>query len=195
MLLRAIRPFSSHERVRHIVVALSQPYATHPPKWLADVVGERLVLVPGGKTRAHSVKAALDALAPECCVVLVHDAARPFVTREIIDSIIGRVDAGVCAIAAVSVSDTIKRSEPDGYRVVETVDRATLWRALTPQGFPRDVLAKAYDGSGNSLERFTDDAALVEAAGFEVHLVPDDPSNIKLTTTQDFVMAEAISGG
>lgn len=191
MLLRAIRPFAAHPRVREIVVALPAEQAAAPPDWLAAVAGDRLRLVAGGATRAASVRRALDALDPACTLVLVHDAARPFVSTMEIDSVIAAAEQGSGALVAIPVSDTLKRSG-DGRLVDATAPRAGLFRALTPQGFPRALLAAAYAAAGDTLDA-TDDAGLVEAAGGRVVLVPGRTTNIKVTTADDFLLAEALA--
>jgi 2-C-methyl-D-erythritol 4-phosphate cytidylyltransferase len=189
MLLRALRPFTSHPAVVQVVVALPGVYVDRPPEWLAKLLGERLALVPGGETRARSVRAGLAALPPDARVVLVHDAARPFVSRQTIDAVLARARAGVGAVAALPVSDTLK--DVDDTRIVGTVPRERLWRAQTPQGFPRDMLEHAYARLGAGAP--TDDAALCEAAGFPVEVVLDGPENLKVTTADDFRIAEALA--
>lgn len=191
MLLRALRPFARHPRVRSIVVALPEPDATAPPDWLGELIGDRLRVVPGGATRRESVGCALRALDPACTVVLVHDAARPFVTLDDIDAIIEAVDAGRAAIVALPVSDTLKRADADR-RIVETVPRERLWRAQTPQGFPRMLLERAYEEPARAAKAATDDAALVEALGADVMVVPGRTANLKVTTPEDFRLAEAL---
>ena len=191
MLLRAIRPFASHPRVREIVVALAEPHASAPPEWLAAVVGHGLRVVAGGPTRAASVRSALRALDPACSLVLVHDAARPFASAAEIDAVIAAAEQGTGAVAAVPVSDTLKRSD-DGRHVIASSPRVGLYRALTPQGFPRAMLAAAYETAGDALDA-TDDAGLVEAAGGRVVLVPGRTTNIKVTTPDDFALAEALA--
>ncbi len=196
MLLRAIRPFAQHPRVCQIVVALPAEHVSAPPSWLEEVVGGRLSLVAGGDTRAASVHAALRSLGAECTLVLVHDAARPFVSHETIDAVIGAADSGVAAVPAIPVADTLKRTATGAQRVVETVERSDLWRAQTPQGFPRPMLEQAFRNAAASGDwSFTDEAALVEAAGHTVVVVPDRASNVKLTTTEDFELAEAMISG
>ncbi|MGD2136521.1 MAG: 2-C-methyl-D-erythritol 4-phosphate cytidylyltransferase [Gemmatimonadales bacterium] len=193
LLLRAIRPFASHRRVGSIVVALPQPHAGHPPAWLDEVAGERLRVVPGGETRAASVRAAFRALPPDAGVVLVHDAARPFVSPETIDAVMTGALGGTSVVPGVAVSDTLKRVDATTAHVIETVDRTGLWRAQTPQAFPRQVLERAYEASGDDGWRdMTDEAQLVEAAGFPVEVIPDLPTNIKVTTPEDFAVAEAM---
>jgi 2-C-methyl-D-erythritol 4-phosphate cytidylyltransferase len=190
MLLRALRPFTSHPEVGHVVVALPPGFETRPPDWLAKLVGERLVLVAGGATRAHSVRAGLRALPEQAAIVLIHDGARPFVARETIDGVVAKARDGVGAVAALPVSDTVKDVEQD--RITRTVARERLWRAQTPQGFPRDMIAHAYAGL-DSESTPTDDAELCERAGLPVTIVPDSPYNLKVTTAEDFRIAEALA--
>lgn len=199
MLLRALRPFTGHPEVSHVVVALPPGYASRPPDWLVKAQGERLRLVPGGAQRADSVRAGLEALPAGTAVVLVHDAARPFVSRGTIDAVIARARAGVGAVAAVPSSDTLKEIAQGSLRptprIARTVDRERIWRAQTPQGFPRKMLNDAYaqlpHSSDNNVP--SDDAEVCERAGFTVELVPDSPYNFKITTADDFRIAEALA--
>jgi 2-C-methyl-D-erythritol 4-phosphate cytidylyltransferase len=193
MLLRGIRPFARNPRVREIVVALPGDRVEHPPEWLGAIVGDRLRLAAGGATRAESVRAALDALDPACTIVLVHDAARPFVSPEIVDSVIDAAAAGVGALPGVPVADTLKRTAGPPGAVLETVARSGLWRAQTPQGFPRTMIEEAYRRSGETAGTYTDDASLVEAAGFPVKVVPGSDRNFKVTTDADFRLAELVA--
>ncbi|HXM37340.1 MAG TPA: 2-C-methyl-D-erythritol 4-phosphate cytidylyltransferase [Gemmatimonadales bacterium] len=199
MLLRALRPFAAHPEVRQVVVVLPPGYAERPPEWLGRVRGERLAVVAGGAQRVDSVRAGLAALPRDTVVVLVHDAARPFVSRGTIDAVIARARAGVGAVAAVPVSDTLKEVGQGSHRptprVARTVDRERIWRAQTPQGFPRQMLDDAYaqlvPSSQNGIP--SDDAEVCERAGFPVELVPDSPYNFKITTADDFRIAEALA--
>jgi 2-C-methyl-D-erythritol 4-phosphate cytidylyltransferase len=195
VLLRAVRPFASHPDVAQVVVVLPPGEAERPPDFLAGLVGEALVVVAGGRERADSVAAGLQALRTECGIVLVHDGARPFVDRSVIDAVIGHARGGHGAIAAVPVSDTIKEAVgPDPTLVGRTVPRDGLWRAQTPQGFPRSMLEEAYARAGAGAGGATDEASLVEASGGIVRLVPDSPRNIKITTREDLALAEALAG-
>jgi len=206
MLLRAIRPFAQHPLVRQIVIALPAAFASRPPDWLHDLMGQRLQVVAGGATRAESVALALDRLDPACRIVLVHDAARPFVSQDTIDAVIAAAETGRGAVAAVPVGDTLKRVEggSDADRptarppdrpvgpVLETVDRRGLWRAQTPQGFPRAWLEEASARRGEA-EDVTDDAQMMERLGRAVVVIPDHTTNIKVTTADDFILAEALA--
>ena len=193
MLLRALRPFTSHPEVLHVVVALPPAYVERPPEWLGKLRGDRLALVAGGAQRADSVRAGLAALPPDAAVILVHDAARPFVGRGTIDVVIARARGGVGAVAAVPVGDTLKEvAEAGGTHIARTVARDRLWRAQTPQGFPRSMLEAAYARPGTEPVP-TDDAEVCERAGFPVEVVTDSPHNVKITTTDDFRIAEALA--
>ena len=192
VLLRALRPFASHPDVARVVVVLAPDQAERPPAFLAPLIGSGLTIVAGGRERSDSVAAGLRALPSDCGIVLVHDGARPFVERGVIDAVIGHARAGDGAVAAVPVSDTLKAQEPtDPTRVSHTIPRDGLWRAQTPQGFPRRLLERAY--AGERPAGTTDDASLVEACGAVVRLVPDSSRNLKITTREDFALAEALA--
>jgi len=153
----------------------------------AEVSARVDVVVEGGATRSGSVRAGLAAVPPAAEVIVVHDAARPLAGADRFEAAVAAVRAGADgAVCAVPVSDTVKRVA-DGV-VVETVDRAGLWAVQTPQAFSAAVLRRAHASAGEA----TDDAALVEAAGGRVVVVPGDPRNIKLTDRSDLVVAEAL---
>jgi 2-C-methyl-D-erythritol 4-phosphate cytidylyltransferase len=190
MVLRAIRPFVAHPEVAHVAVVLPAEAVATPPPWLAALRGEGVHLVPGGAERSDSVAAGLAALPPSCAVVLVHDGARPFPSRDTIDLVLTEARAGRAALAAIPVSDTLKEAAPGGRLVARTVSRENLWRAQTPQAFPRALLERAHAAAAPGA---TDDAALVEAIGGSVVLVPDDAGNLKVTSEEDFVLAEALA--
>lgn len=148
--------------------------------------------VTGGATRQASVMNGLKALAgfaPD--FVLIHDGVRPFVTPALVDDAIRRLRGGEAAVvAAVPVADTLKREAGAG-RVGETVARAGLWAAQTPQGFSfQAILAAHLEAAAAGLEDFTDDAAIAEWAGLDVALSLGDPSNVKITTLADLKAAE-----
>ena len=139
--------------------------------------------VAGGATRSESVRNALDA-APEASVVVVHDAARPLVTVELVRRCVDALEEGYDGvIAAIPVTDTVKEVEHG--EVVRTPDRGRLWAAQTPQVFRADVLRRA---SGEA----TDDASLIEAIGGRVRVVEGTPENLKVTTALDVRIAETL---
>jgi len=195
MLLRTLRPFLSHPEIRTVVAVIPDEAATAAPDWLRSLAGDRLLLVAGGAERSDSVRAGLAALSAECTIVLVHDGARPFASRDVIDRVIAAARKGTAAIAAVPVTDTLKDAvpTPDGTTIVKrTVPRAGLWRAQTPQGFPRAMIEQVHR---SALTAVTDDAQWVEQAGGTVVLIPDSVLNLKVTTAEDLLLAEAIAGG
>jgi 2-C-methyl-D-erythritol 4-phosphate cytidylyltransferase len=167
-----------------------------PPEWeepvilLAEEVGAGKVTaaVTGGATRAESVALGVAEVPEEAAVILVHDAARPFVPGEVVERVIlGIEDGWDGAIAALPVADTLKRAA--GEAVEETVDRSGLHAAQTPQAFAADILRRAL-GRGDL--HASDCAAMVEAAGGRVRLVPGDPRLVKVTSDEDLAFVEAL---
>jgi 2-C-methyl-D-erythritol 4-phosphate cytidylyltransferase len=151
--------------------------------------GGRVTVVAGGTTRSASVRAGLAALPADADVVVVHDAARPLAGAELFERVVAAVRAGADgAVPGVAVPDTIKRVDPSGERVVETLDRAGLRAVQTPQAFSAAVLRRAHEGGADA----TDDAALVEALGATVVVVDGDAANLKITGPDDLARAEAI---
>ncbi|MBA2342741.1 MAG: 2-C-methyl-D-erythritol 4-phosphate cytidylyltransferase, partial [Thermoleophilaceae bacterium] len=147
--------------------------------------------VEGGPSRSASVRAAL-AGAPEATVVVVQDAARPLLTRELVERCVEAVAEGVDgAIAAAPMTDTVKQADADG-RILRTLDRSTLWSIQTPQAFDAGALRSALAVDEEMLAAATDDASLVEAAGGSVRVVEASPENIKVTTPADLERAEAL---
>ncbi|HEV2360551.1 MAG TPA: 2-C-methyl-D-erythritol 4-phosphate cytidylyltransferase [Acidimicrobiales bacterium] len=143
------------------------------------------VVVPGGATRADSVRAGLGAIPEDFDVVVVHDAARPLATPALFRAVVAAVhDGAAAAIPGLPVSDTVKRVS-DGL-VAETVDRSEFVLAQTPQAFRLEALRSAHATMAQS----TDDAGLVEASGARVVVVPGEPRNIKLTTPDDLTLLE-----
>jgi 2-C-methyl-D-erythritol 4-phosphate cytidylyltransferase len=195
MVLRALRPFLAHPEVGRVVLVLPSSDAATPPDFLAALTGEKLMIAPGGATRSDSVAAGLSTLGAECGVVLVHDGARPFVERAVIDAVIAHARKGEPAIAAVPLSDTLKEAEPsDPSRVSRTLPRDGLWRAQTPQAFPRSVLIEAYRRAAGEGRAGTDDAELVERIGVPVRIVTDSTRNFKITGPEDLALAELLAG-
>jgi len=196
IVLRALRPFTTHPDIAQVVLVLPPADAADPPSFLSSLKVSRgaFSIVAGGAHRGDSVRAGLSKLKDLCTIVLVHDGARPFVERDVIDAVIGYARQGEAAVAAVPLSDTLKeasRREPS--RVLRTRPRARLWRAQTPQGFPRAVLERAYRRAARLGRRATDDAALVEAQGVPVRLVPDTGRNLKITTAEDLELAQLLA--
>lgn len=150
-----------------------------------------LLPVIGGATRQASVLAGLEALMPhQPSRVLIHDAARPFVSANVIDRVLGGLTRTPGAIAALPVADTLKRGDING-EISATVDRTAHWLAQTPQGFHFSAILSAHRQAQNAArQNFTDDSAIAEWAGLAVSLVQGSAKNIKLTTQEDMILAE-----
>ncbi|MGI8946284.1 MAG: 2-C-methyl-D-erythritol 4-phosphate cytidylyltransferase [Thermoleophilaceae bacterium] len=148
--------------------------------------------VRGGDSRSASVRSALEA-APEAEVAVVHDAARPLLTRELVERCLAALAGGPFdgVIAAARVTDTIKQADGAG-RVLRTLERSALWAVQTPQVFHAAALRRALAVDGATLAAATDDASLLEAAGGTVGVVESSPENLKVTTPLDLRVAEAL---
>jgi len=191
VLLRTLRPFLAHASVRWIVVALPEADAADPPAWLRDL-DARVTLVAGGVERVDSVRRALEWVPDAAEIVIVHDAARPLLTAALIDRTLGAVDDGQGAIAAIPIADTVKQVDDAGV-ITATPDRGMLWRAQTPQAFPRALLVDAYRAFADAgADAATDDASVVERHGGRVVVVDGDPENLKVTEPADVIIATAL---
>lgn len=194
MLLHSLQAFQARPDVAMVVCVLPQRYAGDPPPWIFQSDTDRLLVSVGGTSRAESVANGLEDLPAECRIVLVHDAARPLVTDGMIDRVIAEARLGHGAIAALPVTDTLKRVDADG-RIEATVPRARLWRAQTPQGFPREMIERAHREAraAGTHASATDDAALCEALGLPVFVVQGSERALKVTEERDFARAEAVA--
>lgn len=186
MLSHSLRAFLGHPRIAEVIVVLPAGMSAAALPGIDPARAEGFRAVIGGARRQDSVANAFDAVDPSAGVVLIHDAARPFVSAELIDRTIDAAIAHGAAIAAVQSRDTVKRvaHEPGGAVIVGTIPRDSVYLAQTPQGFRREVLAAAV-AAGRSGVEATDEAALAERAGFQVHVVEGDPGNVKITTAED----------
>jgi 2-C-methyl-D-erythritol 4-phosphate cytidylyltransferase len=189
------------DRPKAFVVCAGRPLV----EWSVDVLREvcdRVVVaaptqflrpgwVEGGSSRSASVRNALE-VAPEATTVVVHDAARPLVQRDLVERCLAALEPGVDgAIAAARMTDTVKEAGPDR-RVLRTLDRSVLWAIQTPQVFRADVLRRALARDEMALAAATDDASLVEEMGGTVRVVDAPPENIKVTRETDLRMVEAL---
>jgi 2-C-methyl-D-erythritol 4-phosphate cytidylyltransferase len=190
-LLHSLQTFMSRPDVVSVVVVLPQAYAADPPPWIFQCDIERLMVSTGGRTRTESVRNGLEDLPDEASIVLVHDAARPLVDDATIERVVASVRDGHCAIAALPVVDTLKEVDESG-TIVRTVERERLWRAQTPQGFPRDVIVRVHRDAHQNHVNATDDAALCERLGVPVVVVRGSERAMKLTEEIDFARAEAL---
>ncbi|MCK5931802.1 MAG: bifunctional 2-C-methyl-D-erythritol 4-phosphate cytidylyltransferase/2-C-methyl-D-erythritol 2,4-cyclodiphosphate synthase [Fulvimarina manganoxydans] len=191
VLLRTLRLFAAHPRISDLILVGHAEDRERIFDLLAGTdLSERVDLVDGGPSRQASVANGLQAMerrAPDA--VLIHDAVRPFVDAALIDRVIAAIEPSAGALPVVAVADTLKAGQ-DGI-VVRTVDRAGLYAAQTPQGFPFSPILEAHLTAARSgSEAFTDDASIAEWAGLPVRLVEGDPINVKLTTARDIALAD-----
>jgi 2-C-methyl-D-erythritol 4-phosphate cytidylyltransferase len=191
LLLRAARALAGAPSVDAIVAVVPAENVDDAQEILraADKV---VAVVPGGARRQDSVLEGMKP-APDGFdgIVLVHDAARPFASPSLIESVIAEARSTGAALPVVPVADTIKRVK-DG-RIVATLDRSELAAAQTPQGFRFSVLARAYEEAFRQNLTVTDESSAVERIGLPVAIVPGDATNRKLTTPDDLVWAEAFA--
>ena len=192
MLLHSVQTFQEREDVAMVVVVLPFKHVGDPPPWLFQCDTERLLLSVGGRERSDSVRNGLEDLDDQVAIVAVHDAARPLVTREVIDSVITEARKGHGAAPGLPVVDTLKRIDESG-TIRETIDRTGLVRIQTPQAFPKDVIERAHREASAAGISATDDAALCERLGVPVVIVPGSERAMKITTEEDFARAEALS--
>jgi len=186
MFLHSVRTFDAAPSVTAIAVVVPAERVEDTRALLAG--HPRATVVAGGERRQDSVRAGLDAMPEFGGVVLVHDAARPLVEVALVEAIVAAAAEAGAAIPVLPVADTIKRVE--GGLVKETIDRASLGAAQTPQGFAAALLREAYDAAARDGATLTDEAIAVERTGGAVRAIPGSPENRKLTTPDDLAWAE-----
>ena len=193
ILVHTLRRFAPIEAIRRMVVVVAaerealcqEVLHTHGP-WLQPIT-----VVHGGAERQDSVRNGLAALETQCEVVVIHDAARPFISVEAIQRSIDAAAETGSAVVATPVRDTIKRAAAQ-HTIRETVSRQDLWLAQTPQTFRVGVIRAAHRWAQQQGITGTDDATLVEQMGRPVRLVPGDALNFKITTPDDLALARAV---
>lgn len=190
ILIQTLRAFEQDPLCRHIVLAVKKEEQAIIEKLLAEYrITKVAAITEGGAERQHSVYACLKA-SPTKGIVLVHDAARPFIKQEVIHRLVQATKEFGAAVAAVRAKDTMKKVE-NGI-IQETVDRDSLWIIQTPQAFQYDVLEKAERLAEKAGFLGTDEAMLVERLGEHVHIVESTYDNVKMTTQEDLLFGEVI---
>lgn len=192
MLLHSLHLFHQRVDVALVVCVLPRQYAADPPPWIFQSDVDRLLVSVGGKERGDSVLRGLEDLPEEARVVVVHDAARPIVAMDVVDRVIAEARAGRGAVAALPVTDTLKEVDSQG-RVIRTLAREGLWRAQTPQAFPRAMIEQAYAEARRTRTYATDCAALCEMQGFDVVVVRGSEHALKVTEEADFALVDAMT--
>jgi 2-C-methyl-D-erythritol 4-phosphate cytidylyltransferase / 2-C-methyl-D-erythritol 2,4-cyclodiphosphate synthase len=195
LLQHSINAFCRVARITDIIV-VTRADAVEDVVRTISTGGRAAAVVAGGATRQESVAAAFDRVAPDSAYVLVHDAARPFVTPDLIERTLDAAIESGAAIAALPARDTVKQAVASGGRsfVARTIPREEVYLAQTPQAFRRDILAAAVE-LGRRGTAGTDEAALAELAGSRIRLVDGDARNFKVTTASDLELSRGLLAG
>lgn len=188
ILFHTVSCFLPFQEVTKIIVALPKELINDKKTRTSLPADNRIMFVEGGEERLHSINNALKLVENEAYVA-VHDAVRPFVTNEDIQRVFDAAKLHDSAILAIPSANTLKQVDEDGC-VAETLNREQIWQALTPQVFKTEIIRDAYSRAYQENRFGTDDASLVEAAGYKVTLVHGDSGNIKLTFPSDLKQAE-----
>lgn len=192
VLLHSLEVFEKSPHVKGVVVVTSEDEINLVHQLVADADLKKVhAVIPGGKERQDSVWLGF-LKAPVCDVVMVHDAARPFVSLEMIERLIVAANEVGASVVGVPVKDTLK-SVKEGL-VTQTLDRSLLWSIQTPQAIRYDIFKKAVECAQKENFLGTDESMLVEKAGFKVKVVLGSPYNFKITTPEDLTIAESLKG-
>jgi 2-C-methyl-D-erythritol 4-phosphate cytidylyltransferase len=185
--LHSAEKFLNRDDVKQLILIISsEDHEAFHAKFAANVGILGIEVVHGGQERCDSIANALEHVKPDVDFVAVHDAARPCLANEWIDSVFAAAEKSGAAILAIPVAGTLKRVGQDQL-VEETIPRSGLWEAQTPQVFRRQLLLDAYAQRGGTSA--TDDAELVEQSGHPVQIVPGSPINMKITAREDLRLA------
>lgn len=191
LLFHTLRPFMELDLISEIVVVAPKEEVLQLDQQLRSTISTKAVkVVAGGKTRQDSVYNGLIATNKSHELICVHDAVRPFVTTDLIEKAANSCRKHDGVIVALRSSDTIKRIMED--QILETLPRETIWRAQTPQVFFRSALLEALELAETENIQGTDEASLLERIGYQVGFIEGSSLNIKITTKEDWVFAEAI---
>ena len=196
MLAHCLKVFEKNPQISEIIIAAPAGQTDRAVE-IADKSGiYKARVIAGGKSRFESARMGFEETGEDAHLVLFHDAARPFVDNRTIESCIRGANRFGAAISVIPLDDSIKKTvaHPENGRYVkETISRDGVWRAQTPQAFQKKLLAQAYrDFSGNPAD-VKDEAALFEATGRNVIVIPGAGRNMKITTEEDFLIAEAVA--
>jgi 2-C-methyl-D-erythritol 4-phosphate cytidylyltransferase len=189
MIAYCLKVFEKHPSIDGVVVVGAERFLSRFIRLTRSFKKVRAV-VAGGPKRSDSVKCGLKALSSDTDIVLVHDAARPFIDKAMIDRLMAVLKKNKAAIVGVPVKFTVKRVDRKSLDIHATLARDLLWEAQTPQGFHKDVLVKAH--ARKFKEEATDDAILVERMGGKVKMVMGNYCNIKVTTPEDIILAKQL---
>jgi 2-C-methyl-D-erythritol 4-phosphate cytidylyltransferase / 2-C-methyl-D-erythritol 2,4-cyclodiphosphate synthase len=193
VLIHTLKAFQRAKVIDEIILVLPPDDVASAQKQLINKYDLTKVtaVVAGGKERQDSVRKGLAAITGECDIMVIHDAVRPFVTQKLINQVVAAARSFGAASVGVKAKDTIKETKKDNM-VVATIPRQNLWLTQTPQAFKFELLKKAYKAAYDKKIYGTDDASLVERIGSKVKMIDGSYENIKITTPEDVIMAEAL---
>lgn len=193
VLVHTLKVFEQATVIDEVILVIPENDIIYVRKELIERNDLRKVakVVAGGEHRQDSVRNGLAAIDDDCDIVLVHDGVRPFVTEEMINRIVEVVQEFPAAVLGVKSKNTIKETHDDDF-VVKTVLRQNLWLVQTPQAFEFAVLQKAYEDAYRDNYYGTDEASLVERIGVKVKMISGSDENIKITTPEDLIIAQAL---
>lgn len=191
----SMRALAAMPEIGSVAIAADEAFLEPMRELALQAFGRAITVVAGGATRQQSVRLAIDALDPACTHVLVHDGARPLLRAADVRLGMAQVRDGRGAVLATPVVDTVKVVDAETMTVVRTLPRERLWAAQTPQFATRNDLDRAHrEAAANGFEG-TDDAALLEAIGVQVAIVPSSGENFKVTVAEDLARAELLLKG
>ncbi len=188
-----LEKFCKLKRVREIIFVVNErDRSTVIERWSDELKAYKVTkIITGGERRQDSIYNGLSHLDSDTEIILIHDAVRPLVKKEEIEAVIKSTEEKGAAIIASPMKLTVKKVN-SRLEIINTVPRHDLWMAQTPQGFKRDLIVNAYDKVKDTNEEFTDDAEVVEKAGYTVGIVSGSYDNIKITTREDLKLAELL---
>ena len=194
ILAHTLKRLEDHHQISEIILVVDEKSVEKCKKEIIEKYGFKKVkeVIVGGEERQDSVYNGLKKITKDCDIVLIHDGARPFLTEDLITRSIEEVEKHKAAVVAVSCIDTIKFARKENNMALETLDREYLWMAQTPQTFEYEIIIKAYQKAKEENFKGTDDASLIERMNQPVKIIRGSYDNIKITTPQDLILAEAI---
>ena len=184
-------PFLESSAINNIIIAAQKKDLDKIASIVDSIESEKKVsIIEGGDTRQNSIYNALAQINSNTEYVCIHDAARPFVTKHLIEKLIDTLKTCDAVIVGNKSTDTLKEYS-DG-NVLRTIDRKKIWNVQTPQAFIKEVIVNAYELAKKQNIVATDDSSLVEQAGYKVKIINDSSINFKITTQEDWIMAESL---
>ena len=191
LIFKTISPFISSDLITEIVLVVPRNDVEQVEQELKAIVSAKpLKVISGGKTRQQSVHKGLTVTEDSAELICIHDAVRPFITEALIEKVVNKCNEHDGVILAQPSTDTVKKVIDD--QILETLPRETIWRAQTPQVFSKSALREALELAEAENIHGTDEASLLERIGYQVGFVEGSSLNIKITTEEDWIFAEAI---